>query len=311
MMRTILLVVSLVCLLPTWSNAEFCGGGSLECLHGSQCQEGEADFSQFPTDYDGQPFQFLKKTKEGGYFCVCPEDRTGLRCGRKVEQCGDTGHYCFHGGKCIAGLEEEVESDELFCDCSDASYNGIPYVGKFCEVGLERCAPESDKFCANRGTCKDDFENKLRPCECETGKRGPHCEFDETRVPACNLECENGGECTRGVKSYAEAMFDGFWAQHDGKFQHCECPEGYYGLSCETKAVQCGPHMCFNGGKCIQNVNANGETMYGCDCTVAAENGLSHAGQFCQSKSTDFCQDEKDANGQLFCTNNGECKDEM
>lgn len=306
----VFIFASLICLLPQLSGAVTCENSSLKCAQEStQCKSGPADFSAQPKDKYGKPFEFLKDKQRDGWHCDCPEGFTGLRCARQYEKCEGNNHYCYHGGKCIEGVHEKVDGDKLFCDCKNANHNGIPYVGKYCEVETQECAVGSEAFCANGGKCKDDFENHLRPCECEDGKRGPHCEFDDGHVPDCDLECGNGGECVKGIKSYALALYDGFWANHDGKFQYCKCPDGFYGLKCEAEAQKCGSEVCFNGGTCVNTLNNLGESIFACDCTTANTDDASYAGQFCQSKSSNFCSKDKNANGQLFCTNNGKCKD--
>ncbi|CAJ1892957.1 unnamed protein product [Cylindrotheca closterium] len=301
-------ILSTCVLLLSQAAAEKCG--NLNCARNDiPCVEGEADFSVFPTDINGQAFPFLRNTIQSGSHCVCPEGKTGLRCARSYETCEGNDHVCFHGGKCIPGLNATVEDSKLFCDCSNAFHNGLPYRGKFCEVELEECAADSDIYCANNGNCKDDFESKLRPCDCPYKMRGAHCEFDDGHVPECKLECDNGGVCARGVKSYENAMYDDFWAQHDGNFQYCACQRGFYGTRCEAQATDCGDGQCFHGGKCIQTLNGRNKTIFACDCAEATKDGLKYAGQFCQSPSTQTCeQGEDNGNGQLFCTNNGKCK---
>lgn len=101
-------------------------------------------------------------------------------------------------------------------------------------------------------------------------------------------------------------MFDEFWASHDGNFQYCACQKDFYGTRCEAKATDCGDGQCFHGGQCIQTLNGRNETIFACDCAEAKKDGVMYAGQFCQSPSTQDCQQGEDnGNGQLFCTNNG------
>lgn len=190
-MRVSSILSTCVLLFSQAAVAEKCG--DLNCAHNDiPCVEGEADFSFFPTDINGLPFPFLRNTIESGSHCVCPEGTTGLRCARSYEMCEGTDHVCFHGGKCIPGLNSTVNDSLLFCDCSNAYHGGIPYRGKFCEVELMECAADSDVYCANNGQCKDNFEDKLRPCNCGYKMQGAHCEFDDGHVPECNLKCENG-----------------------------------------------------------------------------------------------------------------------
>lgn len=288
--------------------AEQCGDTTLHCFGDSiPCMAGDADFAFHPKDPFGETFFFLKTTSQDGWYCDCPDNLTGLRCAREYEECRGTDHFCYHGGKCITDLNATVSDSELFCDCSEAMHNSMPYRGKFCEVELERCTHDSEVFCANNGQCKDDFANKLRPCECSSAFRGPHCEFDDGHVPNCNLVCENNGECARGIKTYSTALHNDFFARHDGEFQYCDCQDGFYGLKCEAAATDCGDAQCFHGGACVETENSKNETIFACDCSDAKSGGVSYAGQYCQSPSVKNCGD-KGANGQLFCTNGGECK---
>jgi hypothetical protein len=290
--------------------AQQCGNTTLHCDGDNiPCKEGDADYSFMPTDPFGEVFPFLLDTNRDGWYCVCPDNLTGIRCERAYEKCEGTDHFCYHGGTCIEGLNKNVSSSELFCDCTNAQHNAIPYRGKFCETELERCANDSEIFCANNGQCKDDFASKLRPCDCPGAFRGPHCEFDDGHVPACKLVCENDGVCSRGIKKYSTALYNDFFANHDGQFQFCSCEDGFYGLKCEAEAKTCGDAQCFHGGSCVQTENSKNQTIYACDCNNAKAGGISYAGQYCQSPATKNCGDN-DANGQLFCTNDGECKDE-
>jgi hypothetical protein len=79
---------------------------------------------------------------------------------------------------------------------------------------------------------------------------GQHCEFDKGKVPECVMECENGGECTLGVKNYVMAVlgYNGFWKNHE-KAMYCSCPKGFYGLKCDVPANKCGDFECFNGAQ--------------------------------------------------------------
>lgn len=281
----------------------------LTCHPGSVCVIGDADFSPQPKDSNDIPFEFHKETNKGGWHCDCPEGLTGLRCNRQYQKC-ENDHYCYHGGKCIAGLDEKIASDQLFCDCSDAEHNGFPFVGKYCEIqGAVQCG-DSEIFCTNGGTCEDNFESMAHPCNCPVGHRGPHCEFDTGFVPDCTLSCENGGECTLGIKDYDSAVFDLVWAQQDGNFQYCSCPPGYFGLNCEVEGQECGSGHCLNGGSCLQTEHTDGTMQFVCDCTTAYTDDTSYAGQFCENESTSFCSKSETANGQLFCTNGGKCVDE-
>ena len=93
-----------------------------------------------------------------------------------------------------------------------------------------------------------------------------------------------------------------------------QCPDGWFGDDCEIPGTECGGAHCFNGGTCLESVNDNGKTTYTCDCRSAAHLGFTWAGQYCENKATVDCTDPDytnvdHANGHLFCTNGGTCKD--
>lgn len=106
-------------------------------------------------------------------------------------------------------------------------------------------------------------------------------------------------------------------ATHSQLFEHCVCPDGFFGIQCEHKIEICsgGEHVCLHGSKCVadnesgNNANGQGHT---CDCDEGFDSVERYAGKFCQYTSTDICT----RNGQpgvgkanfAFCVNNGVCK---
>jgi hypothetical protein len=155
----------------------------------------------------------------------------------------------------------------------------------------------------------EDFETKAHPCNCPSGHRGPHCEFDAGFVPECDLQCENDGLCTLGIKSYDDAMHSEFWALHDGDFQYCSCPGGWYGTLCDVKGAACGNATCFNGAKCLETAHSDGSVKFTCDCSAANTDEMSFSGEFCENNATTFCTNSDNQNGKLFCSNRGTCKE--
>ena len=308
--------VSLLFLTFAWvaplvtSQAATCEESGLKCHEGSTCALGEANFSNQTKDANGIPFDFHKVLSHDGWHCECPDGMTGLRCNRKYEKCGTTGHFCYHGGKCLEGLEDVVtDKDLLFCNCSAAEFDGAPMLGKFCEIqGTEQCG-DSDIFCTNEGTCVEDFETKAHPCNCSSGHRGPHCEFDAGFVPECDLPCANAGKCTLGIKSYDDAMHSEFWALHDGAFQYCSCPDGWYGTFCNVEGAACGNTTCFNGANCLETAHSDGKVKFTCDCSAATNDEMSFSGEFCENNATTYCTNSANQNGKLFCSNRGTCKE--
>lgn len=126
---------------------------NLECKNDTPCVEGPADFSDHPTLTNGDTFSFHQETERDGMHCSCPHGWTGLLCDRKYESCDGT-HTCYHGGRCIPGLQDVFGNEQLFCDCSSTEDDmGNSYVGKFCEHQSVTTCPNSDNFCVNEGTC--------------------------------------------------------------------------------------------------------------------------------------------------------------
>lgn len=308
-MMKLIISTLLVAGVATTANAQ-ADSCPLTCEHGTVCELGSSDFSAHPKDINDQPFFFHRDVTREGWHCVCPDNFTGLRCARPYVECEGTGHFCYHGGKCIDGLDDMVNPNHLFCDCSDADYGGHPYAGKYCEVEIIECDEEEGSFCANRGECRPGFEDAPHPCSCGEGYRGNHCEFDLGFVPDCDLDCENGGACNLGIKDYDTAVYNAFWATHDGNFQFCECPEGYFGNECQVEGEKCGDSHCFNGAACLQTLDSDGKTTYQCDCRAANDNEKSYGGEYCQAESTTFCTKNPDHNGHLFCVNGGTCLEE-
>jgi hypothetical protein len=147
-------------------------------------------------------------------------------------------------------------------------------------------------------------------CTCPDHRGGTHCEFLKNEgLDECRLECEHG-TCAKGFKTYdnligtgpfpAELAFDVISANGE----HCVCPDGYTGLTCEIPMQSCGSEKnCYNGSTC--KYDENGNPM--CDCNSAHTDEMSFAGTNCEQESTMRCdpgldQDQKDS----FCAH-GQC----
>jgi len=161
-------------------------------------------------------------------------------------------------------------------------------------------------------------------CDCPEGFTGPVCEFrirDEKDYAACNLSCQNNGICRKGKKDlsilekFNVNRLDGsFDTSHSQDFEHCVCPIGYVGLTCEFRLDVCpgGTHACMHGAECIPSVNKETHKLaFECDCDKADEHDLRYAGKYCQFESSEFCTDNAarplDGTG-AFCVNGGTCK---
>ena len=305
---TILLLFAAIVSIRADDGDLFC---PFPCFHGSQCAWGAADFSDHPHP-NGEPLDIHVEDSRLGKHCECTEGFTGLRCAKKYKSCNDGQHFCYHGGECISGLEDQFGNEQLFCDCTNAvDEHGVRFIGKYCEVPTEQpCNLDRSVFCVNGGYCKDDFEDAThRPCRCGPDHDGPHCEFLKGSVPDCDLQCSNGGHCRLGLRTFSDGDASLGWT-NSSNYQYCECPPGFYGLQCEIASSKCGEHHCFNGGTCVHKRGANGVVKSHCDCNSANTHSVSYAGRYCQYESSVFCDKNSLQNGQLFCVNDGMCKSE-
>lgn len=243
--------------------------------------------------------------------------KTGLKCGRTYVGCTDRQHKCYNGGRCIPGAADRFGNDQEFCDCSDAIDDfGVTHVGKYCEIPVPvTCGEDESVFCVNGGHCKDNFaEEPHRPCRCGPELDGPHCEYKKGEIPECDLQCENGGQCKLGFKTYKKALaeYQDFWDDnYNGTLMHCVCKDGFFGPRCEVASTKCNDKHCFNGGTCTQITAADGTVTEHCDCSKAAANGKTFSGQYCQYTATSFCtKDYVEGGFASFCVNGGKCKND-
>lgn len=161
---------------------------------------------------------------------------------------------------------------------------------------------------------------RLEGCSCPDGYHGPICEFHEgIEEQECELQCQNGGHCRKGTKDNQliqqyGAELSRFNMSHSELWEHCVCPEGYFGIQCEHKLEICpgGDHVCLHGARCVPTEEASGGSGHKCDCDHGFDAFKRYAGKFCQYSSTDICTE----NGQpgmgkanfAFCVNDGQCK---
>ena len=102
---------------------------------------------------------------------------------------------------------------------------------------------------------------------------------------------------------------------HNKDFEHCVCPIGFVGLTCEFRLDICpgGTHACMHGAECMPRSNHETHRLeYSCNCDRADENDLRYAGKYCQFEATEYCTVDRarplDGTG-AFCVNGGKCKD--
>ena len=134
-------------------------------------------------------------------------------------------------------------------------------------------------------------------------------------IPTCSLQCQNRGTCRKGVKDFGTLKdFDPSLSSiiqnnHTADFEHCICPDGYTGLTCEIELDTCpnGEHVCLHGSECQRK---GGEHTCACDTAYTMFNRF--AGKHCEHASTSI----RTANGEpgvgrdeeAFCVNSGICR---
>jgi hypothetical protein len=158
-------------------------------------------------------------------------------------------------------------------------------------------------------------------CSCLEGFVGPICEFEDKDLGEykCDLTCENDGICRKGAKDIQLLQQFGVNREHlndthDNNFEHCVCPKGFVGITCEFKMDVCpgANHVCMNGGECIPDRDEFG-LHFECDCVAARHPSELYAGEYCEFESTEFCtldgqKPESGAmNSDAFCVNNSKC----
>ena len=272
---------------------------NLTCLNGGFCRL-------------GVPYGGVNKYSKGKY-CQCPPDYYGDRCENKAELCGDD--YCYHGSKCFEIRLSDGTIDYV-CDCTAAYSTGRYYAGKFCQYpSTTFCTgandPNGRQFCTNEGTCP---KEAYGACDCLPGFSGPRCALKTDEADdyyaQCSLDCKNGGKCQKGRKEigngflkYAKDIAALINKTHVN-MEHCVCPDGFYGITCEYEAQRCpkGEHICFHGSECVMNGDEDR-----CNCESAQKKT---AGLFCEFFATDTCPSGSKGQNSThrgFCTNGGKC----
>ena len=243
--------------------------------------------------------------------CSCPPGFFGEHCENEGESCGSG--FCHHSSTCLELSLNDDSFVEHVCDCKNAYTKETFYAGEFCQYESTQFCSEPDdpngrQFCVNGGQCPE--ESHL-PCICPEGFLGPRCAFqvgvDGNDYAQCGLSCQNGGTCQKGAKqedSDFTNFFDGSKSFDRTSFEHCVCPSGYFGISCEYKMEKCGDgeHVCFHGSTCARN-----EDEFSCNCFSSE---LKTAGLFCEYIASSECEQWIDlTNGHRgFCTNGGNCE---
>jgi hypothetical protein len=123
-------------------------------------------------------------------------------------------------------------------------------------------------------------------------------------VPTCDLDCINGGVCKLGEEVEGKGAPLAFKKQD---YMYCLCPPGVENCERPSDPQACGDGHCLNGGVCLTNTLASGETVNQCDCRHTQNGNTLFAGRFCQYAVTSFCSVTGTFDSNFFCVNNGEC----
>jgi len=298
----------------------------LACQNNGKCVLGEQPMNH---QEEGSYAFWYPNEKVDHMYCSCPDDKDGELCDIDRIPCGS--EFCFNGGSCV---EREVEGEVLYhCDCTTASNGQTDFAGRACQFQAEEyCTTGNDfngrLFCTNGGQCQ---ENAYLGCLCEDQFSGFSCEFvksefgdgqdtstmplpvDSQEVTTCDIDCQNGGQCRRGIKDTGDFDEIAINAPRIGEthenYMHCVCPPGFAGLYCENAVVVCadGEHLCLNGGECVKDGE---ETSCSCNHEVGDDDAM-FAGRHCEHSVEDICTTTKPRPGQplLYCVNGGRCRD--
>eukprot|EP00550_Attheya_septentrionalis_P007380 CAMPEP_0198295474 /NCGR_PEP_ID=MMETSP1449-20131203/27820_1 /TAXON_ID=420275 /ORGANISM="Attheya septentrionalis, Strain CCMP2084" /LENGTH=565 /DNA_ID=CAMNT_0043995795 /DNA_START=146 /DNA_END=1843 /DNA_ORIENTATION=- len=309
-MKTVIFLVVVVAMLDT---GEVMATESEVC--DLACVRGECAFGSPPTSiHYGPDMPLGEALSQGNMYCKdCTDGYTGLLCDVPVSQC-NSGIHCYHGGTCMEG------ETPPHCDCSKTD----GFAGLFCEHKLtEQCtSPGGVPFCTNGGTCHDPRNEGIDWCKCPADFDGARCEYKSSQiqnlVPKCNLTCFNDGKCEVGLKSYKQEVLSlkpSFTKKLRHDFQHCSCPLGWTGTDCSVPEVKCGDSVCYHGSTCVEHEDPFTQKMAeSCNCLDATSKNSpisKFSGEACQHESSQICIGLSDQfNGQMFCTNGGQCPSE-
>lgn len=302
---------------------------SLKCANNGVCKKGSASFSN-TVDGGDSDIEFLIQKSVNGEYCDCPDGFTGVQCNYPVRTCASTGDLltCFNGGKCLEAENVRTHQIQMICDCRGVvdPITGKSSVGKHCEHSATvQCddANRGNDFCVNGVACNTGPDKNRLPCKCPAEFRGRHCEFTtehHDKLPDCTLKCLNGAQCAKGFRlaTNVEKQYNfSFDPNHQSGYQHCVCPENYFGTTCEHRAITCGvsASFCFHNSQCVSatpppgSSSSNTQQQKVCDCSTAHNETHSFAGLGCQFKATEFCTKKVGVNGHQFCTNHGKCNE--
>lgn len=254
--------------------------GQNHCFHGGRCIERSVD-GEVLHHCDCTEANKLGDTSYAGRFC---QYEATSYC---TKSSGLQGHlFCVNNGTCKSDPYDGCSCQKGFTGFS------CEYVTSAHVIGGPDDGPPDDE---------DDDDDYARQFGGDIDDGKTVVDIAEGETP-CTLACDNGGTCRNGLKDLGqlEDLQSSSFANRDQGLQHCICPKGFAGTSCEIKVETCssGHHMCFHGGKCVQFSNKEE-----CDCVGE------FSGHHCEHASTEICTEGERSPGAplSFCVNGADC----
>lgn len=153
-----------------------------------------------------------------------------------------------------------IEASAIFPNC-----NNSLYIGPYCNISNDICSLLTP--CKNNGICHVTNNNSLGyNCLCPSNYMGDQCQNENDPRPCKPYTCSNHGTYSpsflliTSVKSVNSVV--GKCNEASNTTFHCECDDGWEGISCESMINSCQNITCLNGGVC-KNLFLN----YTCQCS--------------------------------------------
>ena len=216
---------------PFWKGST-CSYEQLECNYDSNSYQQGVLVNGAPCSGHGLcTLNRAYDVEQNPWTCVCDNGYFGERCEILI----DTSNTCLlYGTACLHGSCDSCTSKQ---NCTCECYSG--WEGQLCTDEINECDPNP---CKNDAPCRDQFNDFY--CDC-------------SKVPG-----QFGGKyCEEQVTCIQQPCGDGVISCNDESLStvsniKCVCNQGWIGDRCEKRSLECTSDMCFNGGNCIQGIDA-------------------------------------------------------